>query len=99
MQVQFKVYRLTDMGCGCRCRHFQTDRGCRQPRRRRLRRLWPHRQGERFADRADRARAAEQRDRTSVVSGKGVSVRVDLGGRRIIKTKKSKTKKETTIRM
>src|SRR3546814_11368525 len=28
------------------------------------------------------------RDRKSVVSGKGVSVRVDLGGRRIIKKKK-----------
>src|SRR3546814_19178322 len=28
-------------------------------------------------------------DRKSVVSGKGVSVRVDLGGRRIIKKKKS----------
>src|SRR3546814_17836716 len=31
------------------------------------------------------------RDRKSVVSGKGVSVSVDLGGRRIIKTKKEKT--------
>src|SRR3546814_3817875 len=29
-------------------------------------------------------------DRTSVVSGKSVSVRVDLGGRRIIKKKKNK---------
>src|SRR3546814_17503038 len=29
-------------------------------------------------------------DRTSVVSGKSVSVRVDLGGRRIIKKKKKK---------
>src|SRR3546814_11406290 len=32
------------------------------------------------------------RDRKSVVSGKSVSVRVDLGGRRIIKKKKKKTK-------
>src|SRR3546814_10999981 len=31
------------------------------------------------------------RDRKSVVSGKSVSVRVDLGGRRIIKKKKKKT--------
>src|SRR3546814_14315818 len=31
---------------------------------------------------------AYPRDRKSVVSGKSVSVRVDLGGRRIIKTKK-----------
>src|SRR3546814_19101076 len=31
-----------------------------------------------------------RRDRKSVVSGKGVSVRVDLGGRRIIKKKKHK---------
>src|SRR3546814_18136784 len=30
-------------------------------------------------------------DRKSVVSGKSVSVRVDLGGRRIIKKKKKKT--------
>src|SRR3546814_17602466 len=33
------------------------------------------------------ASAAEQRDRKSVVSGKGVSVRVEFGGRRINKTK------------
>src|SRR3546814_11405732 len=31
-----------------------------------------------------------QRDRKSVVEGKSVSVRVDLGGRRIIKTQKNK---------
>src|SRR3546814_18488465 len=31
----------------------------------------------------------EQRDRKSVVSGKSVSVRVDTGGRRIIKKQKS----------
>src|SRR3546814_8869838 len=30
----------------------------------------------------------QRKDRKSVVSGKSVSVRVDLGGRRIIKTKK-----------
>src|SRR3546814_11839113 len=37
-------------------------------------------------------------DRKSVVSGKSVSVRVDLGGRRIIKKKKSNrtTKSDTT---
>src|SRR3546814_18896793 len=34
-------------------------------------------------------------DRKSGVSGKGWSVRVDLGGRRIIKTKKKKQKKAT----
>src|SRR3546814_12092565 len=33
-------------------------------------------------------------DRTSVVSGTSVSVRVDLGGRRIINTKKKKKKKK-----
>src|SRR3546814_14484527 len=32
-------------------------------------------------------------DRKSVVEGKGVSVRVDLGGRRIIKKKQKKTNK------
>src|SRR3546814_19813757 len=36
----------------------------------------------------------QRRDRKSVVSGKSVSVRVDLGGRRIIKKKKNKTKKK-----
>src|SRR3546814_19142912 len=32
------------------------------------------------------------RDRKSVVEGKGVSVRVDLGGRRVIKKKKNRNK-------
>src|SRR3546814_15841078 len=36
--------------------------------------------------------AASGEDRKSVVSGKSVSVRVDLGGRRIIKKKKNTTK-------
>src|SRR3546814_12612704 len=36
------------------------------------------------------------RDRKSVVSGKSVSVRVALGGRRIIKKKKKKTKNNNT---
>src|SRR3546814_9136791 len=35
-------------------------------------------------------RLFDNRDRKSVVSGKSVSVRVDLGGRRIIKKKKEK---------
>src|SRR3546814_17397578 len=40
------------------------------------------------ADRAQRrSRGAGRRDRKSVVSGKSVSVRVDLGGRRLIKKK------------
>src|SRR3546814_14526360 len=39
-------------------------------------------------------------DRKSVVSGKSVSVRVDLGGRRIITTKKNRnrTRRRTTIK-
>src|SRR3546814_14397928 len=36
-------------------------------------------------------------DRKSVVSGKRVSVRVDLGGRRLIKKKKTKYKTETHV--
>src|SRR3546814_20208978 len=36
-------------------------------------------------------------DRKSVVSGKSVSVRVDLGGRRIIKKKKQKQENEINI--
>src|SRR3546814_18475003 len=42
---------------------------------------------------ASRCRCSTSRDRKSVVSGKSVSVRVDLGGRRIIKKKKT-TKNE-----
>src|SRR3546814_11809765 len=47
------------------------------------------------ADRRDRlggatAQARKPVDRKSVVEGKSVSVRVDLGGRRIIKKKKQK---------
>src|SRR3546814_12184155 len=38
---------------------------------------------------SDSALAASRRDRKSVVSGKSVSVRVDLGGRRIIKKKQT----------
>src|SRR3546814_15340534 len=38
------------------------------------------------------ATMSDERDRKSVVSGKSVSVRVDLGGRRIIKKKKNKDK-------
>src|SRR3546814_12159404 len=45
-------------------------------------RLWRH-----AAEAGDRRRG---QDRKSVVSGKSVSVRVDLGGRRIIKKKKKK---------
>src|SRR3546814_17781764 len=37
-------------------------------------------------------------DRKSVVEGKSVSVRVDLGGRRIIKKKKKKKYRPTTIK-
>src|SRR3546814_11668250 len=37
-------------------------------------------------------------DRKSVVEGKSVSVRVDLGGRRIIKTKKKTITKKTEVK-
>src|SRR3546814_14607067 len=40
--------------------------------------------------RTDRPGFSQNGDRKSVVSGKSVSVRVDLGGRRIIKKKKNK---------
>src|SRR3546814_16115989 len=39
------------------------------------------------------------RDRKSVVSGKRVSVRVDLGGRRLIKKKKKNTRTPNTKRL
>src|SRR3546814_17149691 len=42
------------------------------------------------------ARAPSEEDRKGVVSGKSVSVRVDLGGRRIIKKKKKKDGRKTT---
>src|SRR3546814_19859681 len=41
----------------------------------------------RRADRVDPAVERKHQDRKSVVSGKSVSVRVDLGGRRLIKNK------------
>src|SRR3546814_16341940 len=41
------------------------------------------------AHQRDQAVQRQQGDRKSVVSGKSVSVRVDLGGRRIIKKKKN----------
>src|SRR3546814_14444668 len=59
----------------------------------------PRRRGSRRRDRAARSpwvsgtwadKEGRARDRKSVVEGKSVSVRVDLGGRRIIKNKKSK---------
>src|SRR3546814_8433977 len=42
---------------------------------------------------SDNASGKPSADRKSVVSGKSVSVRVDLGGRRIIKKKQHRTKK------
>src|SRR3546814_3895777 len=43
------------------------------------------------ADRPGRAGADRRQERKSVVKGKSVSVRVDLGGRRIIKKKTTRT--------
>src|SRR3546814_17188403 len=48
-----------------------------------------HQSTDRSAARADRDVARMPADRKSVVLGKRVSVRVDLGGRRIIKKKKT----------
>src|SRR3546814_19128515 len=42
----------------------------------------------------DRCRPPAPADRKSVVEGKSVSVRVDIGGRRIIKKKKKMTEKK-----
>src|SRR3546814_17714109 len=66
------------------------------------RRLWAdrqHRLGRGQGRQSQRQRlfgvaGGGDRDRKSVVSGKSVSVRVDLGGRRIIKKKKKNTKEE-----
>src|SRR3546814_19673231 len=49
-----------------------------------------------FTIKAWNARRAGRTDRKSVVSGKSVSVRVDLGGGRVIKKKKSKREKKNT---
>src|SRR3546814_11038794 len=43
----------------------------------------------------NRPNAIKAQDRKSVVEGKSVSVRVDLGGRRIIKKKKKRINKDT----
>src|SRR3546814_17959786 len=51
---------------------------------------------QRQRQRDDRS-ALQQSDRKSVVSGKSVSVRVDLGGRRIIKKKNKRQKKTPTL--
>src|SRR3546814_17027952 len=40
-----------------------------------------------------------QEDRKSVVQGKSVSVRVDLGGRRVIKKQKQKKKQKNDIKI
>src|SRR3546814_17982405 len=55
----------------------------------------PEEIAERTAEYEARSAAARQ-DRKSVVSGKSVSVRVDLGGRRIIKKKQKTHKREVT---
>src|SRR3546814_18767016 len=49
---------------------------------------WPQDTSRRLPEGADRRRPPSP-DRKSVVSGKSVSVRVDLGGRRVIKKKKT----------
>src|SRR3546814_12805138 len=54
-----------------------------------------HRQRTVLHDRTLLARADRQKDRKSVASGKSVSVRVDLGGRRIINKKTISTLSHT----
>src|SRR3546814_15334976 len=49
-----------------------------------------HREARRCAERAEQRGLARALDRKSVVWGKSVAVRVDIGGRRIIKKKKTK---------
>src|SRR3546814_15774067 len=81
----------------CRCRDRAKPRGEREPDHRRAqRKRYPARSG---ASGRDERRTCATRvnkqsgashskgDRKSVVQGKSVSVRVDLGGRRIIKKK------------
>src|SRR3546814_21099878 len=48
----------------------------------------------RRADAGARIARCSQRDRKSVVEGKSVSVRVDIGGRRIIKKKQKENKQQ-----
>src|SRR3546814_15223424 len=52
--------------------------------------------GEAGNDHAAIARSVTSKDRKSVVSGTRVSVRVDLGGRRILKKKNTPTKTKHT---
>src|SRR3546814_13819655 len=46
---------------------------------------------------ADEHLHRQDEDRKSVVEGKSVAVRVDLGGRRVMKTKKNKVTQKVTI--
>src|SRR3546814_14425843 len=69
----------------------------RVPRRAPLRRRRPC-----FASLRRRGRRGcrpRRRDRKSVVSGKSVSVRVDLGGRRIIKKNKKKSRRDKRLQV
>src|SRR3546814_15686376 len=85
----------SDLRCRRACRHarrrgpvhrLRTDRrGVRPPRPRHARRAAAAREQARAHE------AGDLSDRKSVVEGKSVSVRVDLGGRRINKNKKNNT--------
>src|SRR3546814_11003617 len=67
----------------CRKNHWFDDRRCRRPGTSGKRRG--------HGPCGSEARVGTRAERKSGVSGKSVSVRVDLGGRRIIKKKKSKS--------
>src|SRR3546814_12996750 len=73
-----------------KARHFARQPHADAELARRLRRVERGRGVERDVEPAQRL--AHRPDRKSVVLGKSVSVRVDLGGRRIIKKKKSSHK-------
>src|SRR3546814_13462122 len=70
------------------------DRGSTQERMHGRRRTETEPQGAAFSleSNEDPGGPLSRRDRKSVVEGKRVSVRVDLGGRRVIKTKKETNK-------
>src|SRR3546814_12182434 len=110
MDRPYRAQQMSRLGTTAKgARLFLPRAPARQCASRSKRWFWARFRGDRQArarqgSRGDRSAAAEfarrvappRCDRKSVVQGKGVSVRVDLGGRRIIHNKKASTQTNST---